>query len=276
MMKVLIKPKMCERYLVSVTGIDARPRGIEQGLLRFIIASIASSALCVLAETTNAPAVPKSAPQAAEAAPPPTAASRGMDESAFRILAERNIFNANRSGGQVRVSSSRRPARVESFTLVGTMAYAKGAYAFFAGSSSEFSKAIKAGGVIAGHKIVDVLANAVKLEADGKILDLPIGSAMRREDEGPWHLGEGGTGSGGAGYASNRESGSANGSSRSSHRESSSVSAASHPGSATDHSDTAKQDKQDRKELKQELKLDSKVESEVLKRLMENREKESQ
>jgi len=111
----------------------------------------------------------------------PSSKSPGLDDSAFRIVAERNIFNANRSGGQVRLSSLRHPARIESFTLVGTMAYEKGAFAFFSGSSSEFSKVVETSGVIAGHKVVDVLANGVKLEADGRILELPIGSAMRRK-----------------------------------------------------------------------------------------------
>ena len=206
-----------------------------------------------------------------------------MEDSAFRIVAERNIFNANRSGGQVRLSSSQRPARVESFTLVGTMAYEKGAYAFFAGSSSEFSKVIKTTGVIAGHKVVDVLANSVKLEADGKITDLPIGSAMRREDEGAWKLGDAVAGSG-ASYASTREddrssrSGRDSGGrfSRSSRAESASEAAAISSNSSADQSDSRKQDKQDNKDLKKELKLDSKMESEILKRLMERREKESQ
>jgi hypothetical protein len=138
-----------------------------------------------------------SAPQVAEAAPPSTSGSRGFDESAFRIVAERNIFNANRSGGQVRVSSSRRPTRVDSFALVGTMAYQKGVFAFFQGSSSEFTKVIKTNDVIAGYKLVDIYADGVKLEADGKDIELPVGSQMRREDQGAWQVAEGGPGQGG-------------------------------------------------------------------------------
>src|SRR5262245_38315845 len=68
---------------------------------------------------------------------PPTRKESGpakLDESAFRIVSERNIFNANRSGGTVRSTSSRRPVRVETFALVGTMAYEKGVFAFFEGS----------------------------------------------------------------------------------------------------------------------------------------------
>ncbi len=232
---------------------------------------------------TNATTATESTPRPVEVSSPSSPNSRGMEDSAFRIVAERNIFNANRSGGQVRLSSSQRPARVESFTLVGTMAYEKGAYAFFAGSSSEFSKVIKTTGVIAGHKVVDVLANSVKLEADGKITDLPIGSAMRREDEGAWKLGDAVAGSG-ASYASTREddrssrSGRDSGGrfSRSSRAESASEAAAISSNSSADQSDSRKQDKQDNKDLKKELKLDSKMESEILKRLMERREKESQ
>lgn len=138
----------------------------------------------------KAPAEPSPAPTAA--APPPAAsASPKLDEAAFAIISERNIFNANRVGA-VRISSgsSRRPPRVESFTLVGTMAYEKGVFAFFEGSSSEFTKVIQAEGVIAGHKLADILASSVKLEADGKLIDLPIGSQMRREDAGTWRVAE--------------------------------------------------------------------------------------
>ena len=124
------------------------------------------------------------------AAPRAESGSGKLDESAFRIISERNIFNANRSGGTVRSTNTRRPARVESFALVGTMAYEKGTFAFFEGTSSEFTKALKPDGVIAGYKVVDILANAVKLEMDGKITQLPIGSGMRREDQGTWKFAE--------------------------------------------------------------------------------------
>lgn len=124
------------------------------------------------------------------------------------------------------------------------MAYEKGAFAFFDGTSSEFAKVLKTDGVIAGHKIVDILADAVKLEADGKTLELVVGSAMRREDEGTWHPGEG-VASGYAASSDRDRSDRANGS------ESASRAA---PASSTASAD----------------------QSEILKRLMERREKESQ
>lgn len=171
------------------------------------------SAFTAGAEATNTPAssngaTNNSTPSRAEATP------QKLDEAAFRIITERNIFNAERIGA-VRVASSRRPARIESFKLVGTMAYEKGAFAFFEGSSSELTKVVKADGVIAGHKLVDILTDAVKLEADGKILEVPIGSAMRREDEGAWRLGEAVAGGGSASYVSSRENGNSDRSNRS-------------------------------------------------------------
>ena len=133
-------------------------------------------------DTSSATRTPP--PERAESAP------AKLDESAFRMVSERNIFNANRIGSTVRSSSTRRPTRVETFALVGTMAYEKGVFAFFEGSSSEFTKALKPDGLIAGHKVVDILANGVKLEMDGQVMELAIGSGMRREDQGAWKISE--------------------------------------------------------------------------------------
>lgn len=160
------------------------------------------------AQPTNPPAGTNNSSVAKAPAPPAkpspataAAAPQKQDEAAFRIIGDRNIFNANRSGGRVTTASTRRPARIETVTLVGTMAYERGAFAFFDGSSSEYSKVLQASGVIAGHKLVDVLADGVKLEADGKQFELPVGSQLRREDAGAWLVAE--ASSGGAGSGSN-------------------------------------------------------------------------
>jgi hypothetical protein len=165
---------------------------------------------------TNGPAGLESAKPAAQAESPRVeTASLKLDESAFHLISERNIFNANRSGGQVVLRTSR-PRSVDSFTLVGTMAYEKGAFAFFEGSRSEYTKALKTNGVIAGHKVVDVLDGGVKLESDGKIQELSVGSAMRREEEGAWRLGEASAAGSSSSFASSRENGDSSRSSRSS------------------------------------------------------------
>jgi hypothetical protein len=193
--------------------------------------------------------------------------SASFDESAFRIISERNVFNANRSGGQVRPTSSRRPARVESFTLVGTIAYEQGAFAFFQGSSSELTKVLKPAGTIAGHKLVDILADGVKLEADGKTVELEVGSAMRREDEGTWKPGEAVAGSSGSSSRGDDDD-AARSRGWDDRRSSSSTASSSAP--------QTESYKQDRKEEKREAKLDAKAEADILRRLMERRERESQ
>ena len=183
--------------------------------------------------------------------------TRRLDESALRFVAERNIFNATRSGvGEVRVPS-RRATTVEFFTLVGTMDYEKGTFAFFDGSSSQYTKVIQADSVIAGHKLLDVTANSVKLEAEGKEIELPVGSQMRREDEGAWQVAEARAG---LSVASNGNGDSSGRSERSdyssrSRRNDISESNTRSSGSAASSSEN---------------------ENEVLKRLMERREKESQ
>lgn len=199
------------------------------------------------AETTATNHVPSAVTNAPTTAP---SAPRKLDESAFRIVSERNIFNANRSGGTVRSTTTRRAPRVDSFALVGTMAYEKGAFAFFEGSSSEFTKVLKANGVIAGHKIVDILANGVKLEIDGQVVDLAIGSGLRREDQGLWAISDAVSTSNG-GSSSRRSRSERSEDSGSDHSSSSSTSTSSSAAPSGDQ-------------------------SEILKRLMERRAKESQ
>src|SRR5262249_37019725 len=104
-----------------------------------------------------------------------------------KIINERNIFNANRSRRNSREGrEGTRQVKVETFSLVGTMSYAKGDFAFFDGSGSSYKKALKTHDRIAGYKVAEVLPNAVKLEADGKTIELAVGEKMRREDEGAW------------------------------------------------------------------------------------------
>lgn len=169
--------KLCDGLNVNT----ARPR-MSAWLLTLMVATTGFS---VTAQSTNEPASTSDAPPRVEAAP------QRLDEAAFRIIAERNIFNANRSGGTVRPPTpTRRPATVEVFALVGTMTYEKGTFAFFEGSRSDYTKVLKADGIIAGHKVVEIQANRVKLDIGGKELELPVGSQMRREDEGAWQISE--------------------------------------------------------------------------------------
>lgn len=111
------------------------------------------------------------------------------DYAAFKIIQDRNIFNPNRSArGSGGPRSEEKAVKIESFTLVGTMSYQKGKFAFFDSSSSEFRKVLSPSKSIAGYTVTDVEEGGVKLEHDGKTIELPVGSQMKRQDGGEWRV----------------------------------------------------------------------------------------
>ena len=111
------------------------------------------------------------------------------DYQSFKIITDRNIFDPNRSSRSSRTrTEGPRPARVESFALVGTMSYENGTYAFFDGTGSSYRKAVKTGDTIAGHKVAEISADRVKLEVNGQQIELNVGVQMRKQDEGDWQV----------------------------------------------------------------------------------------
>jgi hypothetical protein len=109
--------------------------------------------------------------------------------TAFNIIGDRNIFNPNRSPRRTGGNEPRPKVKVvDSFGLVGILAYEKGTFAFFDGSASEFKKVLKVSDQIAGYTIAEVSSASVKLNKDGKTLEVPVGSQMRREEQGDWTL----------------------------------------------------------------------------------------
>jgi hypothetical protein len=77
---------------------------------------------------------------------------------------------------------------VDSLTLVGTMSYEKGSFAFFDGTSSEYKKALKLTDSIAGYRLTNIAPNAVKLATGTNEVELSVGAQLRREENGPWLL----------------------------------------------------------------------------------------
>lgn len=132
-------------------------------------------------------------------APRPQASTNSgrLDYSSFQIINDRNIFNGKRSGQRItstRSSTQQRSVRVESFTLVGTLlSEEKPPVAFFDGSSSDLRKALKAGGSIGGFTVKEILHAGVRVSQGTNILDILVGSGMRREDSGPWKSSLGGS-----------------------------------------------------------------------------------
>ena len=119
-----------------------------------------------------------------------TAAAQTADYSAFKLITERNIFNPNRLPhsrfNTVRSSSVQRVT--DSLSLVGTMSYEKGDLAFFDGTSAEFRKAVKPGETVAGLTLSAVGTNYVKVFQGTNEARLPIGTQLRRDNDGNWAI----------------------------------------------------------------------------------------
>ncbi len=129
-------------------------------------------------------------PRPDQAGPSTNAPAPGrLDYTSFRIITDRNIFNPNRRRDRGRGGGEERAApRVDWFSLVGTMSYEKGNFAFFDGSGFQYRKVLQPEASIAGYKILEVTQNSAKLSAGTNQIELRIGAQMRREDEGEWSL----------------------------------------------------------------------------------------
>jgi hypothetical protein len=175
------------------------------------------------------------------------------DYPAFsRFITDRNIFDPNRQPYYYSSNTRRTTPRIRTrstsapaLTLVGTMSYQKGMFAFFNGNSDDLKKALRVADKIAGYTVMDISASRVKLEtADKKKqFDMKVGDAMRQEN-GKWVFA-------GAGEISNEPSPTETPASPAGSDGSSESAAPATPSSATEP-------------------------NEVLKRLMQLREKENQ
>jgi hypothetical protein len=111
-----------------------------------------------------------------------------------RVITERNIFDPNRyshTRGTTRISRPRNHSTVNSapaFSLVGTMSYEKGRFAFFSGNNEDLKKILVLDGSIAGYTVTEIMPAQVTLQTgDKKNLTLKIGDLMRQES-GHWEL----------------------------------------------------------------------------------------
>ncbi len=149
----------------------------------------------VILPSAPAPAPGRSTATASRETKPPTPR---IDFSTFKILTERNIFDPNRSSRGNRYSAPSSdtppparpppPAVVETFTLVGTLAYGENQMAFIDGPSSQYKRALRLNDTIAGLKLKSVAANQAAFDNDGKEISLRIGHQLRREDRREWQV----------------------------------------------------------------------------------------
>jgi hypothetical protein len=139
------------------------------------------------ADAKPAPAVPTLAPAqplVRAAKPGPVSPYASFDK--FGILEERNIFNPNRIGRTARGATEVAAPTDDVITLVGTMDYEKGKFAFFDGTGAEFRKALPPGGSIAQYRVTRIDGTGADLVRDGKPVILKIGQQLRRPPGGDW------------------------------------------------------------------------------------------
>jgi hypothetical protein len=119
------------------------------------------------------------------------------DYAAFsRFITDRNIFDPTRQPYTSTGSRYIRPRPTRTrprstgmlgIQLVGTMDYEKGPFAFFNASSEEYRKALHPGDKLAGYTILEINDKAVKLEtADKKELVMEIGDGLQPDSNGKW------------------------------------------------------------------------------------------
>jgi hypothetical protein len=122
------------------------------------------------------------------------------DYAAFStFVTARNIFDPNR---QPHYTSAPRTythtrthvsASAPAFTLVGTMSYEKGVFAFFDGNNPDLKKVLPANEKIADYTVTQIAPDRVTLESADKKerLELKVGDVMRQENS-KWTLSSGG------------------------------------------------------------------------------------
>ncbi|MEO6246005.1 MAG: hypothetical protein ABIQ12_11290 [Opitutaceae bacterium] len=156
------------------------------------------------APDTPAPVAPAAVTPALPASPAPSRRSRAESSAktpartdtatapagsfdGFRAIADRNIFNPNRTGRRERSTEEIAP-RLDQITLVGTMESDRGLRAFFDGSSSAYRKALRAGDSIESFKVTQVSPTGVELEREGQPVSMRVGQQLRRPEGGEWKL----------------------------------------------------------------------------------------
>jgi hypothetical protein len=126
-----------------------------------------------------------------------TAAAAPVDYATYsRFITDRNIFDPNRqphtpATRTVRRTTRTRTSAAPAFTLVGTMCYEKGWFAFFNGNQDELRKALSTDQSIAGYTVVEITYGRVLLATTNQTenLQLRVGDVLRQEG-GKWALSE--------------------------------------------------------------------------------------
>lgn len=104
---------------------------------------------------------------------------------AFRLITDRNIFDPNRIA-RSRRAAEEAPPRSDILSVVGTMNYSKGLFAFFDGSAPAYRQVLREGQTIADYTVTHIDQQSVELSRNGQKLTLVIGAQLRRPPGGEW------------------------------------------------------------------------------------------
>jgi hypothetical protein len=163
-------------------------------LLLFALLTAGRAGAADVVTPAAAPAVkapPTAKPAVAAALGAPGAATNSglaptASFDAFRTIGDYNIFNPNRTGRRVRTEEV--APKLDTISLVGTMDYEKGVFAFFDGSDASYRKATRVGESVGPFKVTQISGNGVQVERDGKSLPMHVSDQFRRPDGGDWTL----------------------------------------------------------------------------------------
>jgi hypothetical protein len=119
-------------------------------------------------------------------APVPVAAPGATPSfTAFQVIGNYNIFNANRIG----YTPGAATVRVDTISLVGTIESDHGRLALFDGTDRTYRTAAHEGEKIAEFTVTRITDSGVELTRDGKPLALAMGQQLRRPPGGAWTVG---------------------------------------------------------------------------------------
>lgn len=111
----------------------------------------------------------------------------GKSLSDFRLIIERNIFNPNRQ-----IKEPERPVVVtpkqDEISLVGTLVSETQRYAFFDGSSPEYSRVLAIGAEIGDGVIQTIDVSNIQLRLGEEVITVPVGKRLVREEGQPWRM----------------------------------------------------------------------------------------
>jgi len=124
-------------------------------------------------------------PPAAPASVGAIAPNVGFD--AFQVVIERNIFNPNRSS-RARSAPEEKPVRTDELSLVGVVQYDGDRIAVFDGTEAAFRKGVREGETVAGFRITRIAADGIELAHNERQFPLKVAQQLRRPEGGEWKV----------------------------------------------------------------------------------------